>query len=112
MPDERSEGRRSFLNSFGDWPARRARVSTGPRSSTFTFREDAVTSKRGLEPIRMGQLREGDTLVRFRPPIGNLRVTRLVKGSKGHLMVHYLRDDGSPDMYPTWTSTHAFVRRA
>jgi hypothetical protein len=69
-----------------------------------------MTIKSDLEPIRMGQLREGDTLVRFRPPAGNLRVTGLVKSPGGHLDVHYRRDDGSRDKYPTWTSTHAYRR--
>jgi hypothetical protein len=68
-----------------------------------------MVADRGLQPIRMGQLEEGDILVRFRPPVGDLRVTGRVKGPNGHLVIQYLKD-GAPDEYRTWASTHAFRR--
>jgi len=64
---------------------------------------------RELEHIRMGQLFEGDWLVRD-DAIGTVLGTGVVKPPGRRFTVLYVKD-GAVREYPTWKSTHARAMR-
>ena len=64
---------------------------------------------RELEHIRMGQLVEGDWLVR-EDAIGTVLVRGVVKPPGRRCTVLYVKD-GDVREYPTWKSTHARAMR-
>ena len=70
-----------------------------------------MAAKRERIDIRMNELVEGDLWVRRREPIGTHWVTGLEKAPEDRLLVHYVRDDGSPGEYLGWMSTHAVALR-